>query len=480
MSAHPPRWRNLCSDLVARARGAHVERRTPKIRANPLYSGGARTGAVVLPLSLLAGGVFVSSAWGAPAASSPYENLGTFARALAHIEASYVSTIDQDKLIYGAIRGMVRSLDPHSDYLDPAEYRVLASDTRGRFGGVGVEIDVRDGWLTVTAVFPRGPADRAGVQIGDRFVTIDGYRARDMPIEEAVRRMRGEPGTRVHVSLRREEDGPAVEAIMNREVIAVDAVEAEVLPDRHVYVRLRVFQETTTRELVDVLDAAQAATRDKGGIRGILLDLRDNPGGLLDQAISVADEFLPSGVIVTTRGRGSRELSVARAREGGTRPNWPMVVLVNGYSASAAEIVAGALGDHDRALIVGTKTFGKGSVQNIIELPDASALKITIARYYTPNGRSIQAEGIEPDVHIEQMATPERKTQRDLSEASLEGHLENEGTLKPADAGPGRSEPRRAPSAPSGLTPFESDFQARMAYQTLRAIALDRERKPSK
>lgn len=264
---------------------------------------------------------------------------------------------------------------------------------------------------------------------------------------------------------------------MSREVIAVDAVEAEVLADRHVYIRLRVFQETTTRELVDVLDAAQAATRDRGGIQGILLDLRDNPGGLLDQAISVADEFLSSGTIVTTRGRGNKELSVARAREGGTRPNWPMVVLVNGYSASAAEIVAGALGDHDRALIVGTKTFGKGSVQNIIELPDASALKVTIARYYTPNGRSIQAEGIEPDVVIEQMATPPRKPARDLSEASLEGHLENEGSAKPPDHGPGRSEPRRAPVPVSGVVPFEADFQARMAYQTLRAIALDRARK---
>lgn len=476
MSAHPPRWRKLCLDLVARARGPYVQRVMRKIHAEHAYRGGARMGGVLVSCAILGGALFSSSAWGAPSGASPYENLGTFARALAHIEASYVSTIDQDKLIYGAIRGMVRSLDPHSDYLDPAEYRVLASDTRGRFGGVGVEIDVRDGWLTVTAVFPGGPADRAGVKIGDRFVTIDGHRARDMPIEEAVRRMRGEPGTQVRVSLRREEDAPAIDALIGREVISVDAVEAEVLPDRHVYIRLRVFQETTTRELGDVLDAAVAATKDKGGIRGILLDLRDNPGGLLDQAISVADEFLASGVIVTTRGRGGRELSVVKAREGGTRPNWPMVVLVNGYSASAAEIVAGALGDHDRALIVGTRTFGKGSVQNIIELPDASALKITIARYYTPSGRSIQAEGIEPDVVLEQMAAPERNVKREISEASLEGHLENEGKPVPADKGLRRGEPRRAASGPSGALPFEADFQARMAYQTLRAIALDRER----
>jgi carboxyl-terminal processing protease len=477
MSAQPPRRRNLWIDLSARVRSAHVGRKTLLRRAKPPFSAGARMGgALLLSLFILAGGVISSRASGAPSGASPYENLGTFARALAHIEMSYVSAVDQDKLIYGAIRGMVRTLDPHSDYLDPAEYRVLASDTRGRFGGVGVEIDVRDGWLTVTAVFPGGPAERGGVKIGDRFVSIDGYRARDMPIEEAVRRMRGEPGTEVRVSLRRDDEGPALDALMRREIISVDAVEAKVLPDRHVYVRLRVFQETTTRELVDVLDEALAATRDQGGVRGILLDLRDNPGGLLDQAVSVADEFLSSGVIVSTRGRGGRELSVASARDGGTRPNWPMVVLVNGYTASAAEIVAGALGDHGRALIVGTKTFGKGSVQNIIELPDASALKITVARYYTPTGRSIQAEGIEPDVLIDQAAVPTREGKDAFSEASLEGHLENEAKAGAAQPTTPRSEPRRVGSGAAGA-PFAEDFQARMAYQTLRAIALDRARK---
>lgn len=476
MSAQSPRRRKLWIDLISRARSPHVECDPRSHRGKGPFSTGARRGALLSCLFILAGGVLSSQAWGAPSGASPYENLGTFARALAHIEMSYVSAVDQDKLLYGAIRGMVRTLDPHSDFLNPQEYRVLASDTRGRFGGVGVEIDVRDGWLTVTAVFPGGPAERAGVQIGDRFVSIDGYRARDMPIEEAVRRMRGEPGTEVKVSLRREDDGPAIEATMKREIIAVDAVEAEVLSDRHLYVRLRVFQETTTRELADVLDAAVAATKDKGSIRGLLLDLRDNPGGLLDQAVSVADEFLASGVIVSTRGRGGRELSVASARDSGTRPNWPMVVLVNGYTASAAEIVAGALGDHGRALIVGTKTFGKGSVQNIIELPDASALKITIARYYTPSGRSIQAEGIEPDVAIEQMASA-REAQHDaFSEASLEGHLENESGAGTDSKSVLRNEARRGGSGGKGAA-FADDFQARMAYQTLRAIALDRERK---
>jgi carboxyl-terminal processing protease len=463
MPSQLPSPGSKCREISGRLRGFWASRR---ITARGALVVTTFAGAVL-------GGALVSAvARGAPADRSPYENLSTLARALAHIEMSYVSEVDQDKLIYGAIRGMVRTLDPHSDYLDPEEYRVLASDTRGRFGGVGVEIDVRDGWLTVTAVFPKGPAERAGVKVGDRFVTIDGTRARDMPIEEAVRRMRGEPGTEVQVSLRRDDDGPAAQVTLRREVISVDAVEAQVLPDRHVYVRLRVFQETTTRELTDVLDAAVTATRDKGGVRGILLDLRDNPGGLLDQAVSVADEFLAGGLIVSTRGREGRELSVATARESGTRPSWPMVVLVNGYSASAAEIVAGALRDHGRAVIVGTRTFGKGSVQNVIELPDASALKLTVARYYTPSGRSIQAEGIEPDVLIEQTAPP-RGSAAGISEASLEGHLENEGKGPDAKT-PARNEPRRGPDGGSSEQ-FGNDLQARMAYQTLRAIAFDRE-----
>lgn len=435
----------------------------------------ATRAAVVLAGVLVVAPVLVHQALAADTAHSPYANLATFARALAHIEMSYVGSVDQDELLYGAIRGMVRTLDPHSDYLSPEEYRVLASDTRGRFGGIGVEIDVRDGWLTVSAVFPNGPAQHAGLRVGDRFVSIDGMRARDMPIEEAVRRMRGEPGTEVHTTLRRDDDAPAIDVRLRREIISVDAVEAEVMGDGCLYVRMRLFQETTTRELQDVLDRAEGATRGRGGLRGVLLDLRDNPGGLLDQAVLVADEFLNEGVIVSTRGRGDRELSTARARKSGTRADFPMVVLVNGYTASAAEIVAGALHDHGRAVIVGTRTFGKGSVQNVIELPDASALKLTIARYYTPSGRSIQAQGIDPDVTIDQIADGVGgPAAAGISEASLERHLQNDATKTPSGTPNVRAEPRRV-GADRG-EPFQGDFQARMAYQTLRAIAVDRGR----
>jgi carboxyl-terminal processing protease len=409
---------------------------------------------------------------GAASDKSAYENLAIFARALSHIETSYVGELDQSKLVYGAIRGMVRTLDPHSDYLTPEEYRVLASDTRGRFGGVGVEIDVRDGWLTVTSVFPNSPAQRANIQVGDRFVTMDGARARDLPIEEAVRRMRGEPGTEVRVTLRREDDAPAIEATLRREIIEVDAVVGRLLPDGNLYVRMRVFQETVARELAAVLDEASAKTESRGGLRGLLLDLRDNPGGLLDQAVLVADEFLDSGTIVSTRGRSGRELASAEARRIGTRPAFPIVVLVNGFTASAAEIVAGALQDHRRAVLVGTRTFGKGSVQNVIELPDASALKLTIARYYTPKGRSIQAEGIDPDVVIDQVQHTDAQADV-LNEASLEGHLASENTAQTRATERERSLPRD-PDLRAARGPFADDFQANMAYQTLRAVALDR------
>jgi carboxyl-terminal processing protease len=469
MSVQSRRRRKLYLNLSRRALRARVRHSRPR----SAWRAHARLRACAYLLSLVLAAFTCAVASGSASDKSPYENLAIFARALSHIETSYVGEVDQSKLVYGAIRGMVRTLDPHSDYLTPEEYRVLASDTRGRFGGVGVEIDVRDGWLTVTSVFPNSPAQRANIQVGDRFVSMDGVRARDLPIEEAVRRMRGEPGTEVRVTLRRADDAPAIEASLRREIIEVDAVEGRLLPDGNLYVRLRVFQETAARELSALLDEASAKRAERGGLSGLLLDLRDNPGGLLDQAVLVADEFLDTGKIVSTRGRGGRELAVAEARRIGTRPSFPIVVLVNGFTASAAEIVAGALQDHQRAVLVGTRTFGKGSVQNVIELPDASALKLTIARYYTPKGRSIQAEGIEPDVQADQVQKTGAGAEV-FNEASLEGHLASEGAGS-AQGQRSREAPRTA-EAGAARGPFVDDFQANLAYQTLRALVLDRTR----
>ncbi|MFW5920641.1 MAG: S41 family peptidase [Polyangiales bacterium] len=413
-----------------------------------------------------------------PREASPFQNLGVLARALAHVELSYVEQVYQDQLIYGAIRGMLSTLDPHSTFMDPEQYRILTSDTEGRFGGIGVEISVRDGWLTVLSVFEGGPADEAGIEPGDRFLTIADRDARDMRIEEAVRRMRGEPGTDVRARIRREGEPEAIEVTLTREIIRVHAVEVRVLPDRIVHVRLEAFQENTTSELRSALDEAVAGARESGGIRGVLLDLRDNAGGLLDEAVLVSDEFLEDGVIVSTRGRDDELLSEARAHGRGTRPEWPMVVLVNGYTASAAEIVAGALQDHGRATVVGTETFGKGSVQNVIELPDSSAMKLTVARYYTPDGRSIQAEGIEPDMVVQQLdaeLVDEAMGRDELREVGLDGHLEGGAENGGETRKPARDQPRAERGA--SATPFPDDFQARMAYQALRALISGKERR---
>mgnify|MGYP002379178854 CR=1 FL=1 len=409
--------------------------------------------------------------------ASPFRNLGVFARALAHLEVGYVDPVDQDALIQGAIRGMASSLDPHTIYLDPEEYRTLEADTEGRFAGIGVEITWRDGWLVVLAVFPGGPADRAGILPGDRFLTLEGHPARDIRLQDAVRIMRGPPGTDVRVSVRREGRDEGIELTLTRAYVEVTPVEARLLPERVLHVRVRAFQANTTSTLRAAIDAAvDEAGRE--GLAGVMLDLRDNPGGLLREAVLVSDEFLREGAIVTTRGRDGRVLQSATAHARGTRPDWPMVVLVNGYSASAAEIVAGALQDHRRALVIGTTTFGKGSVQNLVELPDGGALKMTIARYFTPSGRSIQATGIVPDVEVpalsEELLRRARLEERgQLREADLRGHLDGES--RPDAARPPREASRERGQGDDDL--LGDDHQARMALETLRAILADRARR---
>jgi carboxyl-terminal processing protease len=431
---------------------------------------------------VLVSALAVRSAAAAPESHSPFSHLQIFAQALSIIEAQYVEPVDLDRLMQGAIRGMVESLDPHSNYMSPEEYRVFNQSTEGRFAGIGVVIGVDDGWLVVLSVFEGGPADRAGIRAGDRFLTLEGRRARDMPLDEAVELMRGEPGSPVRVQIRRIGEERGVDLALERAIIAVPAVEGRLLADRVLYVRLRAFQESTAAELDRVLDLAIAEAAPHGGIRGVMLDLRNNGGGLLRQSVDVADEFLRSGVIVTTRGRGDQVLAESRARGRGTRPEWPMIVLVNGYTASAAEIVAGALRDHGRASVIGTRTFGKGSVQNVLNLPDGGAMKITIARYYTPNGTSIQAQGIVPDMVVEQVdadvARGEVGPGRSISEASLEGHLEgvseDEGEIEPLVRGGLRVEGEdRDPATTSA---FPTDYQAHIAHQALKAIIAQRPR----
>ncbi len=401
----------------------------------------------------------------APARRSPFEPLTIFARALAYIELSYIEPVDQKSLVYGAIRGLADSLDPHSVFLDPEEYEILKSDAEGRFAGVGVEVSTRDGWLTILSVFEGGPAAKAGLQPGDRFLSIEGEDARDVRLYDAVRRIRGGPGTTVDVTVRREGQEKALERTLTRAFIDIDPIESELLGDGLVYVRIKAFQDGTARLLSDALDDAVVKRRKRGGTTGLLLDLRDNGGGLLHEAVWVTDELLASGVIVSTRGRGGEKISEYSARRAGTRPKWPIVVLINENTASASEIVAGALRDHGRAVLVGVRTFGKGSVQNVFELPGGSALKLTTYRYYTPSGRSIQAEGIHPDLVAE-----EPRAEGDpepMREEELDRHL----AAQPK--GPsGRTAPastRQAPAA-KGKMPavFAEDSQAQRGYLVLK------------
>lgn len=414
----------------------------------------------LLLAGLLAIAIVAAMASQAPARRSPFKPLSVFARALTYIDLSYVEPVDQETLVQGAIRGLADSLDPHSVFLDPEEYEILKSDAEGRFAGVGVEVSTRDGWLTILSVFEGGPAAKAGLVPGDRFLSIEGQDARDLRLYDAVRQIRGEPGTSVEVTIRREGQEAALERSLTRAFIDIDPVEMQVLAERVVYVRIKAFQEGTTRALSKALDAAVVQLKERGGVEGLLLDLRDNGGGLLHEAVWVSDELLSGGVIVSTRGREGQIISEHSARRAGSRPKWPVVVLINENTASASEIVAGALQDHERALIVGVRSFGKGSVQSVFDLPGGSALKLTTSRYYTPSGRSIQAQGIRPDLVAEQPR--EDGEPAPMREEELEGHLEaQQGGKKPAAI---KQAPKATGKAPALL---EDDPQGQRGYQAL-------------
>jgi carboxyl-terminal processing protease len=331
--------------------------------------------------------------------TQPYRSLDVLAEVLAHIRNGYVDELKEKELVQAAVEGMVARLDPHSMILRPEAFRAMRDETSGEFDGVGLEVTQVGERLVVVAPLADSPAERAGIQPGDRIVSIDGAPAKEMSLGEATRRMKGAAGTTVAVGIER--DGlPAPRTItIVRDHVRTSSVDWRVLDagSGTAYVRIRSFQDRTDREVRQALDGAR---KQLGGpIQGLVLDLRNNPGGLLDQAVRVADRFLARGVIVTTEARG-REPEVEEAHEKDTESGYPLVVLVNRGSASASEIVAGALQDHGRAVLVGTRTFGKGSVQTVLELEDGSALKLTVARYFTPKHRSIQERGIVPDVVV--------------------------------------------------------------------------------
>ncbi|HEY2773445.1 MAG TPA: S41 family peptidase [Candidatus Binatia bacterium] len=333
-------------------------------------------------------------------AKDTYEELETFASILAIVQRHYVDEVSTHDLVEGAVKGMVASLDPHSSYLTPEGYKELQIETHGEFGGLGIELTVRDNLLTIVTPIDGTPAFRAGIKPGDQIIKIGDDMTMDMPLQTAVERMRGKPGSTVKLSLKRKGVNDLVNVELTREVIHIKSVRGEHLVDgRWAYVKLTGFQDGSSDELVAALDKLDK--EKKGGVDGIILDLRYNPGGLLTQAVSISDLFLDAGLIVRVNGRSESQTTSYFAKADGTRRMVPMIVLVNEGSASASEIVAGAMQDHRRALIVGIKSFGKGSVQTILPLGDDTALRLTTARYYTPSGRSIHEHGIDPDVVVE-------------------------------------------------------------------------------
>ncbi len=360
-----------------------------------------------LVLLVLTGGV----QHGTTAIEDTYEKLKVFTEILSLVQANYVDEVKSKELMYGAVKGMLESLDPHSAFMPPEAFREMQVETQGSFGGLGIEITVKDRMLTVVAPIEGTPADRAGVQPGDRIAKIDGQPTKDMTLMDAVRKLRGPKGSKVTISIFREGRLEPFDVTLVRETIEVRSVRSKDLGDGIYYIRISSFQEKTTKDLEKVMEQAQ-----KLGTTALVLDLRNDPGGLLNQAVGVTDMFLDKGqLIVYTQGRLKNQDLRFSAEHSNGFPLWPMVVLVNGGSASASEIVAGALQDWKRAVILGTKTFGKGSVQTVIPLSDGSGLRLTTAKYYTPRGRSIHGTGIVPDIIVEQ-PRPELTAQRQKEE----------------------------------------------------------------
>jgi carboxyl-terminal processing protease len=361
----------------------------------------------------------------------PYKKLSVFTKVLSYIENSYVENVSETELMFGAARGLTDVLDPHSRFMDPEEYDRLKKETEGdaEITGIGIDLERRKRGLVVVSPIEGSPAFRAGVEPGDVIKKIDGTDADSLEWEEAVSRIQGPPGTEVVITIDRR--GKELTFRIQREKFEVKSVEGRLLDTGYAYIKLRIFAANTDGKLVEVLEDFRKKTEPTGGLRGLILDLRRNPGGLLDQGVRVADRFVSEGLIVRTVGKGGREMDRQMAHSRGTWMGFPIVVLVDGATASAAEIVAGALQDHQRAVVMGQQTFGKGSVQTVMEIdgcgPKPCGLKLTVSRYYTPSGRSIQSQGISPDVFVEATAPMADAPDDDiLRERNYERHLRNE------------------------------------------------------
>lgn len=337
-----------------------------------------------------------------------YRKLAIFARVLNYVENNYVTAVSSEQLIYGAIRGMLATLDAHSTFMDPEQFAAVKSEAQGEFGGVGIEVVQRDDKMVIVSRYDDTPAHRAGLVVGDAIVGVDHAPVKGLGLSEVVRRIKGAPGTEVMLTLERLRGGAVEDVRLVRDRISVVSVDARRI-EEFGYIKIRSFTERTATDVTRALEQL----KKEGALEGMVIDVRDNPGGLLDQAVRVADLWLQSGVIVSTEGR-FRQPDVESAHPKGTEADYPLVLLVNGGTASASEIVAGAMQDHARGTVMGTQSFGKGSVQTVIELEDQSALKLTIARYFTPKHRSIQGTGITPDIVVPAATTGDNQLQAAL------------------------------------------------------------------
>jgi len=360
-----------------------------------------------------------------------YDGLKLFTDIISLVEDNYVDEVDTKKLIHSAIQGMIRSLDPHSSFMPPEAFEELQIDTQGEFGGIGIVITMKKGVLTVVSPIEGTPAYRKGVKAGDRIVKVNGESTQEMEMWEAVRKMRGKKGTSVTITIQRPGEPELLDIEIVRDIIPIESVRSAPLGENYGYVWVTNFREKTVDDIIEVL---KNLNTDKESFKGLILDLRDNPGGLLDQAVKLVDLFIEEGSIVSIKGRSDDNTKDFFAHAEKTQSNYPIVVLINSGSASASEIVAGALQDHKRALILGVTSFGKGSVQTVEPLRDGYGLKYTIARYYTPNGRSIQAQGIIPDIEITSRFVKVKKddanSRKVIKEKDLKNHLEADPAQK--------------------------------------------------
>ncbi len=394
----------------------------------------------------------------------PLDTLRIFTEVFGKVKSDYVESVEDQKLLEDAIHGMLAGLDPHSAYLSPESFKEMRIGTEGKFGGLGIEVTMENGFVKVVAPIDDTPAQRAGIKAGDLITRLDGTPVKGMSLNDAVKKMRGKPDTDIKLTVVREGEAKPLEFVITRAIIKITSVKGKQLEPGYAYVRVSQFQSNTAdtlrRKLSDLKKQAD------GNLKGLILDLRNNPGGVLNGAVSVSDMFITDGVIVSTRGRLEESEVKYTATPNDYLKDAPMVVLVNEGSASASEIVAGALQDHGRAVIMGTNTFGKGSVQTILPINNGAALKITTARYYTPNDRSIQATGIVPDVVVEDLEFKRKEDNGSLlRESNLQGHLENEVE--------GNADTRNA-SVSSATPNVETDFQLREALNLLKGVNIVR------